>query len=277
MKIERFGKITLIHGDCMEYLRQCRDKQFTLGCVDPPYADANFQNPPQQRAAIVGGVCSGSTEDAQCGITDRVMSRTGGTWAAKYNRSPTTCGTCADDSENSGGSQSPRPTDSLGQQSATGIWWDIAPSKEYFDELFRVTDNQIIWGGNYFDLPPTRCFLVWRKLSISEKFTMAMCEYAWTSFFSNAKWFECAPQGTAKCPRFHPTQKPVALYAWIYNNYCKEGDTILDTHLGSGSSAIAAYELGYEFVGIEIDEIYYEKAKERLLKRMAQKSLFEDI
>lgn len=104
-----------------------------------------------------------------------------------------------------------------------------------------------------------------------------MCEYAWTSFFSNAKWFECTPQGTAKDKRFHPTQKPIQLYAWIYNNYCKEGDILLDPYMGSGSSAIAAYELGYEYVGIEIDEIYYEKAKERLLKRMAQKSLFEDI
>ena len=106
---------------------------------------------------------------------------------------------------------------------------------------------------------------------------MAMCEYAWTSFFSNAKWFECAPQGTKKDPRFHPTAKPIALYAWIYNNYCKEGDILLDPYMGSGSSAIAAYELGYEYVGIEIDEEYYEKAKARLLERMRHKSLFEDI
>ena len=95
--------------------------------------------------------------------------------------------------------------------------------------------------------------------------------------FSNAKWFECAPQGTKKDPRFHPTTKPIALYAWIYNNYCKEGDILLDPYMGSGSSAIAAYELGYEYVGIEIDEEYYEKAKARLLERMRQKSLFEDI
>lgn len=106
---------------------------------------------------------------------------------------------------------------------------------------------------------------------------MAMCEYAWTSFFSNAKWFECAPQGTKKDPRFHPTTKPIALYAWIYNNYCKEGDILLDPYMGSGSSAIAAYELGYEYVGIEIDEEYYAKAKARLLERMRHKSLFEDI
>ena len=84
------------------------------------------------------------------------------------------------------------------------IAWDVAPGEEYFQELFRVSRNQIIWGGNYFDLPPTRCFLVWRKLTISENFSMAMAEYAWTSFNSNAKVFECAPQGKAGDTRFHP-------------------------------------------------------------------------
>ncbi len=93
--------------------------------------------------------------------------------------------------------------------------WDVAPPKKYFEELARVSKNQIIWGGNYFDLPPTRCFLVWKKTTISENFSMAMAEYAWTSFNENAKVFEHAPQGTATDPRFHPTQKPVALYEWI--------------------------------------------------------------
>ena len=89
--------------------------------------------------------------------------------------------------------------------------WDTAPTEEYFKELRRVSENQIIWGGNYFPLPPTRCFLIWRKLTISENFTMAMAEYAWTSFNSNAKVFEFAPQGKAGDTRFHPTQKPVEL------------------------------------------------------------------
>lgn len=92
--------------------------------------------------------------------------------------------------------------------------WDVAPSPEYFEELARVSRNQIIWGGNYFGLPPTRCFLVWRK-PISENFTMAMCEYAWTSFNANAKWIEMPAQGKPGDPRFHPTQKPIALYTWI--------------------------------------------------------------
>lgn len=152
------------------------------------------------------------------------------------------------------------------------IAWDVAPKKEYFDELFRISRNQIIWGGNYFELPPTRCFLVWRKLTISDKFTMAMCEYAWTSFNQNAKWFECAPQGK-EGERFHPTQKPVALYSWIYRNYAKQGMKILDTHLGSGSSRIAAWDAGLDFVGTEIDEKYFNLQEERFKKHISQPRL----
>lgn len=154
------------------------------------------------------------------------------------------------------------------------IAWDIAPKQEYFDELFRVSRNQIIWGGNYFDLPPTRCFLIWRKLTISEDFSMAMAEYAWTSFNQNAKVFEYAPQdNTGK--RFHPTQKPVALYEWILSRYAKEGDTILDTHVGSASSLIACHNTRHKFIGFEIDEEYYKKASERLKAEQAQISIFD--
>lgn len=160
------------------------------------------------------------------------------------------------------------------QQDKKGIWWDIAPSEEYFKELFRVSKNQIIWGGNYFGLPPTRCFLIWRKLSISEKFSMAMVEYAWTSFNANAKIFEHTPQGTKSDPRFHPTQKPIALYKWLLTNYAKEGDRIIDTHLGSGSICIAAHDLGFELTGIELDPSYYEAAKQRLIKHQQQLTLF---
>lgn len=148
--------------------------------------------------------------------------------------------------------------------------WDIAPSQEYFDELARVSENQIIWGGNYFALPPTRCFLVWRKLTISENFTMAMAEYAWTSFNDNAKVFECAPQGTSKWQRIHPCEKPVALYAWIYSRYAKPGDRILDTHLGSGSSRIAAWDAGLDFVGVELDKTYFDLEEKRFAEYSAQ-------
>ncbi len=171
------------------------------------------------------------------------------------------------------GTITPPPYFQDNQDIKKGIWWDIAPSEEYFNELFRVSKNQIIWGGNYFGLPPTRCFLVWRKLSISEKFSMAMAEYAWTSFNANAKVFEHTPQGTKNDPRFHPTQKPVKLYQWQYLNYANKGDRILDPNLGSGSSAIAAYDLGFEFVGIEIDKEYYEAAKDRLLRHIKQQKM----
>lgn len=170
-------------------------------------------------------------------------SRTGGTWAEKYGKKI--------------------------------IAWDVAPRDDYFQELFRVSRNQIIWGGNYFSLPPTRCFLVWRKLTISEDFSMAMAEYAWTSLKGNAKVFECAPQGTAKTQRFHPTQKPVSLYTWILKRYAKPGMKILDTHVGSASSLIACHRAGLEYWGFEIDPIYFRKAEERLEREKAQVNIFE--
>lgn len=153
----------------------------------------------------------------------------------------------------------------------------MAPGKEYFDELFRVSKHQIIWGGNYFELPPTRCFLIWKKLTISDKFTMAMCEYAWTSFNSNAKLFEFAPQGKKDDERFHPTQKPVELYKWIYGLYAKPGMKVLDTHLGSGSSRIAAWDMGIDFVGCEIDPEYFRLEEERFRKHIQQPRLEQII
>ena len=155
------------------------------------------------------------------------------------------------------------------------IAWDVAPKQEYFNELFRVSRNQVIWGGNYFSLPPTRCFLIWRKTNVPQDFTMAMCEYAWTSFNNNAKWLELSAVGQQG--RFHPTQKPVALYKWILTNYAKEGDKILDTHVGSASSLIACEELGFDYVGFELDETYYKESRERLDRHNAQISLMELI
>lgn len=148
--------------------------------------------------------------------------------------------------------------------------WDVAPSKNYFAELFRVSKNQVIFGGNYFELPATRCFICWDK-TIPEDFSLAMCEYAWTSFDANAKIIRIQNRGEQK---IHPTQKPVALYAWIFQHYAKPGDKILDTHLGSGSSRIAAYDAGIDFVGYEIDKSYFDKQEERFAAHTAQCSLF---
>lgn len=156
------------------------------------------------------------------------------------------------------------------------INWDVTPSKEYFDELFRVSKQQIIWGGNYFNefLPSNRNFIIWRKLKISEDFSMAMAEYAWTSINGNAKVYQQAPQGTAGKERIHPTQKPIELYEWLVTRYCKETDKILDTHVGSASSLIAFRRLHNQFVGFEIDEEYYQKSIERFEKETAQQQLF---
>lgn len=132
-------------------------------------------------------------------------------------------------------------------------------------------------GGNYFDLPPTRCFLIWRKLTISENFSMAMAEYAWTSFNANAKVFEYAPQARSGDNRFHPTQKPVALYEWVISRFAKEGDIILDTHVGSASSLIACRNTNHKYVGFEIDEEYYRLASERLKQESAQMNIFDYI
>jgi site-specific DNA-methyltransferase (adenine-specific) len=150
--------------------------------------------------------------------------------------------------------------------------WDVAPPPEYFLELFRVSKHQIIFGGNYFDLPPSRNFIVWKKLNISENFTMAMAEFAWTDIPGNAKVIECAPQDK---DRFHPAQKPVFVYKKLLQWYSKPGDRILDTHLGSGSSAIACLDMGCDLTGCETDPEYYEKAARRVEKYRLQRNLFE--
>jgi site-specific DNA-methyltransferase (adenine-specific) len=132
--------------------------------------------------------------------------------------------------------------------------WDIKPpTKEYFKELIRVSKNQIIWGGNYFldNLQSSRCFIVWDK-KISQDFSLAMCELAWTSFDKLAKIYRLSvPKVGGK---IHPTQKPIKLYEWLLMNYAKEGDKILDTHLGSGSIALACHNLGYDLTACELDK-----------------------
>ena len=151
-------------------------------------------------------------------------------------------------------------------------WDDKTPPKEYFQQLFRVSKNQIIWGANYFGLPPCRGFLIWDKQQ-PEDVSFASCEYAWTSFDVSAKtfYFSALRDNVA---RIHPTQKPVALYAWIYSRYAKHGDKILDTHLGSGSSRIAAWDAGLDFVGCEIDPDYFKAQEERFATHTAQGNLF---
>jgi site-specific DNA-methyltransferase (adenine-specific) len=153
-------------------------------------------------------------------------------------------------------------------------WDSNVPTTEYFEELRRVSKNQIIWGGNYYGLPPTPCVIVWDKDNGDNYF--ADFEMAWTSFDTAARMFKFKWQGMLqqnmkqKEKRIHPTQKPVALYQWLLKNYAKTGDRILDTHLGSGSSAIAADIMGFDFVGYEIDKEYYEAALDRFTRHKQQ-------
>ena len=150
-------------------------------------------------------------------------------------------------------------------------WDDSPPKKQYFDELFRVSKNQIVWGANYFQMPPTKCFIVWRKPQISEDVSFSMVEYAWASYDQTAKeWVGMSMEPD----RIHSTQKPVALYTWIFGRYAQPGCKILDTHLGSGSSRIAAYDAGLDFVGCEIDPDYFAAQEARYQVHVAQVSLF---
>lgn len=163
--------------------------------------------------------------------------------------------------------------------------WDIAPDENYFKELFRVSNRQVIWGGNYFSkyLEPSKSFIVWDKRCIdSMSNDFADCELAWCSNgMGVARVFRYVWNGMIqgdmknKEERFHPTQKPVALYRWIIDHYAKPGDIILDTHVGSGSSLIACHETGHKYVGFEIDEEYYTKAKKRVESYAAQSNIFE--
>ena len=137
--------------------------------------------------------------------------------------------------------------------------WDKKPSKEYFDELFRISKNQIIWGGNYFDLPPCRCFVCWDKCQPWENFSQV--EMAWTSFDKPAKLFK---RDNRRGGKIHPTEKPIELYAYLLNTFANKEDKIFDSHFGSLSIGISCYKLGFELDACEIDKEYYNNALKRL-------------
>lgn len=147
------------------------------------------------------------------------------------------------------------------------------PNNYYFRLLERKTGNQIIWGANNFQLPPFKGFVVWKKKTIGENFTMSMCEIASLSeqLGTTSKWVEIAPQDKE---RFHPTQKPTTLYEWLIKNYAKPNDKILDTHLGSGSSRIAADKANLPFVGCELDPDYFYASVKRFNEYSAQQTMF---
>lgn len=232
--------------DCMEFMKWIPDKHYALAIVDPPYGGGGKDSWAGKSRSRFGGLFD------RYHITDGDTVATVDSPVIKVHRS--------------GGTLMKKYSSKDGKAGNDISHWDFAPSPEYFEELFRISENQIIWGGNYFGLPPTRCFVVWRKPTISENFSMAMGEYAWCSFNSNAKIFSAVPNGTRKNPRIHPTQKPVSLYKWLLGRYAPQGATVFDSHVGSGSLRIACHDLGFGFEGCEIDPVYWE-AQERRFKQ----------
>lgn len=221
--------------DCMEGMSQFPDKFFDLAIVDPPY-----------------GINADKFNNGSGASKDRGVYGT----AQRLRKGRL----------NSGGG---KLKNRLLNNSDCG--WDAEPPKtEYFVELFRVSRDQIIWGGNYFDMPPTRGIIVWDKIQPWDNFSQV--EMAWTSFDRPAALYR--ESNTAK-GKIHPTQKPVSLYTWILKRYAKQGFKILDTHVGSASSLVACHRAGLECWGFEIDPIYYKAAKERLDKEKAQVNVFE--
>jgi len=156
-------------------------------------------------------------------------------------------------------------------------WDNSTPDKEYFGELLRVSKNQIIWGANHFisKIPiDSPCWIFWDKDRYGD---FADGELAWTSFKTAVRYYKFTWDGFRKeMPedRFHPTQKPVSLYKWLLHNYAKPGDKILDTHLGSGSSRIAAHDMGFDFTGYELDKDYFEAQEQRFKQHISQLVMF---
>ena len=153
-----------------------------------------------------------------------------------------------------------------GDKYKNGITWDKAPTEEVFNEMFRVSKNCIIWGANNFQLPKSEYFLVWNKEQTVDNF--ASLEYAWTNCKVPAKLFtysihKCMAERKKEGGKIHPTQKPIALYSWILDNYANGGGKIFDPFLGSGSSRIAAYKKGFDFYACELDKEYYDAQEER--------------
>lgn len=218
--------------DCMEYMRNIPDKFFDLAVVDPPYG-INAPN-------MTMGTNLNRKDGGYNGISIAQKLKKGRLNSGAGNLKDRVLNTMDCD-------------------------WDYSPPPQlYFDELFRISRNQVIWGGNYFHLPPSRGIVCWDKVQPWDNFSQF--ELAWTSFDCPASIVRLSSRGGAnKEEKIHPTQKPVKLYQWILGKFAKTGDKILDTHLGSGSSRIAAYKMGFDFYATEIDKEYFD-AQERRFK-----------
>ena len=155
-----------------------------------------------------------------------------------------------------------------------GLTWDIKPKEQYWIELFRVSKNQIVWGANNFILPPSEYFLIWNKQQTVDNFASA--EYAWVSMGlkTPAKIFDYGIHKHNHTDKIHPTQKPIDLYKFILDKYAKQGDKILDTHLGSGSIAIACHDYGFNLTACELDKEYFDLAQKRINQHVSQLKMF---
>lgn len=241
MKPVIIGDATLLNGDCMEYMRSLPDKAFELAIVDPPYGiNADRMSMGQNK----------NREDG-------------------WNREDSTAVRIKKGRLNSGGGKLKNRL-----LNTSDIWWDDQiPDSKYFDELTRVSVNQVIFGGNYFDLGPTRCVICWDKCQPWENFSQ--WEMAWTSFDKPAALFSYSNTGWANSEtKTHPTQKPIALYSWVLSRFAKPGDRILDTHGGSMSSVIACLNLGFEVMCCEMDSDYFATACERVRNAQRQQPMF---
>ena len=239
MQTVTIGNATLHLGDCLEGMREMTGKIFDLAIVDPPY-----------------GINAPAMSMGQNLNRDDGWKREASTAVKLKGRL------------NSGGGKLKNRL-----LNKSDIGWDCeVPSQEYFDLLFRVSGNQIIWGGNYFDLRPSRCVLCWDKCQPWENFSQ--WEMAWTSFDKPAALYSYSNTGGAnKETKIHPTQKPVQLYSWILSRYGTPGQHILDTHMGSGSSVIACLDRGYMVTAFEINPEYFDMACKRIEKAQEQQQL----
>ena len=252
--------------DCMQGMKEFPDNYFDLAIVDPPYGDGGVLGAERRDSAnaSTGTAHRLSRETVHHPRREVSLTQVGGvpkeqTHHERTPQRPASAGLVEL------GRRSSEKNHSVGRRAGKGILRRTFP---------RLTKSDYM-GGNYFELPANRCFLIWRKTNVPEKFSMAMCEYAWTSFNDNAKWFEISAVG--QNGRFHPTQKPVELYKWILDNYAKPGDKILDTHVGSASSLIACEDFGFQYVGFEIDADYYKLGQERLERNRAQMTIADLI
>jgi len=227
--------------DCLEFMKSCKDKQFSLLFTDPPFGDAG---------------------------TGEYTNRDTGRFGPMFEKYHSNLKPAARVNHASGGNAFKKYGDECSH-------WDVAPSPEWWNEAWRIAEHLFIWGGNYFDLPPSRNFIIWLK-PVAEDFSLAQMEYCWVSIPGNAKIIRARSQDKF---RFHPTQKPLVTFQkplqWM-KKYIDPEKGIIDPFMGSGTSRIAAWEEKINYVGIELNETYFEKEEARFKEHIATGSLYDD-